>query len=122
MLIAKKDVQDAAGALKVCAGQDTVAEAAVHATYDLFKDDEIETVLLIIAKIEFNFINKEVMLQNISIMCPIISTSISNCYCIPAWLFIIGNKEVISREGTKQEDLTGIGAYALAVTPLLHFL
>ena len=99
-----------------------MAEAAVHATYDLFKDDEIETVLLINAEIEFNFINKEVMLQNISIMCPIISTSISNCYCIPAWLFIIGNKEVISREGTKQEDLTGIGAYALAVTPLLHFL
>ena len=67
--------------------------------HDLFKDDEIETI-----ENEFNSINREVMQQNISIMCLIISTFTSNCYGVPVWLFIIRNKEVISREGTKEED------------------
>ena len=53
------------------------------------------------------------MLHNISIMRPIISTSISDCYFVPARLFVIGNKEIISREGTTQGDLTVMGAYAL---------
>ena len=87
-----------------------------------FEDDEIETVLLINPENVFNFINREVMLQNISIMCPIISTFISNCYYVPARLFITRNEEAISREGTKQGDLTSMGTYVLGVTPLLRFL
>ena len=37
MDIAKKDVQQTAGSLQVCAGQDAGAEAAIHAMYDLFQ-------------------------------------------------------------------------------------
>ena len=60
------------------------------------------------------------MQQNISIMCLIISTFTSNCYGVPAWLFIIRNKQVISREGTKEKDLTAMLSYALGVTPFLY--
>ena len=40
----------------------------------------------------------------------------------PARLFVVGNHEIKSREGTTQRDTTVIGAYALGVTPLIHFL
>ena len=69
---------------------------------DLFKDDEIEAVLSIDTENTFNSVNREVMLHNISIMCSIISTFILDCYCVPARLFVIGNKEIISRKGMTQ--------------------
>ena len=62
------------------------------------------------------------MLYNISIICPIVSTNISNCYCVPARLFIIGGKELLSKKGTTQGDPTAMGVYALTVTPILYFL
>ena len=39
----------------------------------------------------------------------------------PARLFVEGNHEIKSREGTTQ-DPTAMGAYALGVTPLTHSL
>ena len=62
------------------------------------------------------------MLHNISITCPILSTFVSNCYLVPAQLFILGNKEIKSKEATTQGDPTAMAAYALGVTPLIHFL
>ena len=56
------------------------------------------------------------MLHNISIICPTI------CYLVPARLFVTGNKEVKCKEGTTLWDTIAMGAYALGVTPLIHFL
>ena len=42
-----KDVEDAAGPLQVCAGQDGGCEAAVHAMRSIFQDADIEGCLLV---------------------------------------------------------------------------
>ena len=41
---------------------------------------------------------------------------------MPVWLFVIGSKEVKSKEGTTLWDTIAMGAYALGATPLIHFL
>ena len=94
----------------------------IHAMHGMYDEEESEAMLLIDAENAFNSINRTAMLHNISIICPIVSTYISNCYCIPARLFIIGGTELLSKEGTTQGDPTSMGAYALGVTPLLFFL
>ena len=90
--------------------------------HDIFNDNETEAVLLIDAENAFNSINRKAMIHNISILCPIISSFIKNCYNIPTRLFIIGGKELLSREGTPQGDPTAMAAYAIEMTPLLMFL
>ena len=98
--------------LQVCAGQDAIAEAAIHAMYDLYQQDEaypwsMQKTLSV---------NRKAMLHNISIICSPI------CYLVPARLFVTGNKEVKCKEGTTLWDTIAMGAYALGVTPLIHFL
>ena len=122
MYIAKKDVKDAAGSLQVCAGQKAGSEAAIHAIYDVYQQDETDAVLLVDADNAFNSINKKAMLHNISLTCPLITTFIANCYMEPARLFVAWNHEIKSREDTTQGDPTAMGAYALGVTPLIRFL
>ena len=122
MYVSKKDVKEAAGSLQVCAGQEAGSEAAVHAIYDIFQKDDTEAVLRVDAENAFNSINRKAMLHNISIVCPILTTFISNCYTIPARLFVVGNFELKSREDTTQGDPTAMAAYALGVTPLIQFL
>ena len=112
----------AAGSLQVCAGQEAGAEAAIRAMYDIYNDEHSEEVVLVDAENAFNSINRNVMLHNISLLCPTISTYVSNCYQSPARLFVIIGKEILSKEGTTQGDPTSMGTYALGVTPLLHFL
>ena len=74
MNILKEDVMHAAGSLQVCAGQEAGAEAAIRAMYDIYNDEDSEGVLLVDAENAFNSINRNVMLYNISVLCPIILT------------------------------------------------
>ena len=46
MYVAKKDVKDAAESLQVYAGQETGSEAAIHAIYVVYQQDETEAVLI----------------------------------------------------------------------------
>lgn len=86
--------------LQFCAGQDAVVEAAIHAMYDLYQQDEVEGVHLVNVENAFSSINRKAILHNIPITCPTISTIISNCYLVLARLFVIGNKGLKSKEGT----------------------
>ena len=90
--------------------------------YDLFQQDETKAVLLVDPENAFSSINRKTMLHNIFITCPTLSTFISNCYLVSARLFILGNKEIKSKEETAQGDPTAMVTYALGVTPLIHFL
>ena len=90
--------------------------------YNLFQQDKTETVPLVHAENAFNSINRKAMLRNISIMCPILSAFISNCCLVLVLDFFLGNKEIKSKEGAPQGDPTAMEAYALRVTPLIHFL
>ena len=112
----------AAGSLQVCAGQEAEAEATIRAMYDIYNDEHSEAVLLVDAGNAFNSINGKVMIHNISVVCPTISTYVSNCYQSAARLFAVGGKEILSKEETTQGDPTSMGTYALGMTPLLHFL
>ena len=46
MYVAKKDVKDAAESLQVYAGQEAGLEAAIHAIYVVYHQDETKAVLL----------------------------------------------------------------------------
>ena len=70
----------------------------------------------------FNSINRKAMLHNISIICPIISNYIANSYTFNSSVFIIGGKEIRSKEGTMQGDPTSTGVYTLGINPLIQFL
>ena len=113
MNIIKKDVMHATGSLQICAGQEAGAEAGIGAVHDLYKDEYSEAVLLVNAKNAFNSMSKNIMLHNISVLCPTISTYVSNCYRSAARLFVVVGKEILSKEGTTQGDPTSMGMYAL---------
>ena len=120
--ILKKEVVSSAGSLQVCAGQEAGSEAAIHAMENIFKEESTEAVLLVDATNAFNSINRKVFLHNISILCPAISTFVTNCYTSPARLFVIGGTEIRSNEGTTQGDPVAMAIYALGITPLITML
>ena len=116
MNISKNEVIKSVGSLFVCDGQNSGVEAAIHSMHDVYNLEETEAVLLIDAENAFNLINRKVMLHNISILCPIIATFVNNCYTVPARMFVIGGKEMISNQGTTQGDPTAMAAYAIGDT------
>ena len=83
---------------------------------------DTDAVLLIDAENAFNSINRKVMLHNLKFICPIITTSIINCYAAPSRLFVVGVREILSSDGTTQGDPTAMRAYALDILPLIKFL
>ena len=120
MYIGKKRCKDAAGSLQVCAGQEAGSEAVFHAIYDVYQQDETEAVPLVDADNAFNSISRKEILHNISITCSLITPFFAICYMKPARLFVVGNHEMKSREGTTLGEPTAMGAYALGVTPLIY--
>ena len=115
--VLKKDIQDAAGNLQLCAGQLGGCETAVHAMAEIFEEDNTEAILLVDASNAFNSINRSVMIQNIKITCPSLSMFVENCYRHEIRLFVIGGAELKSTEGTTQGDPIATALYGLSLLP-----
>ena len=79
-------------------------------------------LLLTDAEDAFNSRNRSVMLHNLKFICPIIATYIINCYVTPSKLFIVGEGEILSSEGTTQGYPKALGVYALDILPLQYLL
>ena len=120
--VVKKEVISSMGSLQVCAGQEAGSEAAIHAMEKIFKEESTEAVLLVDAANAFNSINIKVFLHNISILCPAISTFVTNCYTTPARLFVIGGTEIRSNESTTQGYPVAMAIYAIGTTPLIMMM
>ena len=122
MLVMREDVLKSYATVQMCAGHRAGCEAAIHAMRDVFEQEHAEAALLVDAANAFNSVNRKAMMHNIEIICPIIATYVNNCYRYPARLFIVGGKELKSREGTTQGDPLGMAIYAIAITPLLNLM
>ena len=120
--VVKKEVISSTGSLQVCAGQEAGSEAAIHAMKKMFKEESTEAVLLVDAANTFNSIIRKVFLHNISILCPAISTFVTNCYATPARLFVTGGTETRSNEGTAQGYSVAMTIYAIGITPLIMMM
>ena len=116
------DIQSAAGPLQACAGHEAGCEAAVHAMKEIYSHDDTEAILLVDATNAFNVINRQAALHNIQVLCPSISTVLNNTYRTPVRLFVMGEGEIESTEGTTQGDPLAMAMYALAATPLIRRL
>ena len=89
---------------------------------DVFNADDGEGALLVDASNAFNSINRQAALHNISILCPALSTVLQNTYSATVRLFVVGEGEIPSTEGTTQGDPLAMAMYALAVVPLIRQL
>ena len=94
------DIVLAVGPLQTCAGQSAGSEAAVYAMKNMFDDSDCEAALLVDATNAFNCVNRQAALHNISILCPAFSTILNNTYAQPVRLFVVGEGEIPSCEGT----------------------
>ena len=108
MTIFRRNILESAGDLQLCAGQLAGCEAVVHALRSMFSEDDSDEILLVDADNAFNRIDRNVILHNIRIICPIIATYVINSYGREARLFISGGKEITSAEGTIQGDPTAM--------------
>ena len=118
--IVKDDVTKAVGNLQLCGGQDAGCEAVVHLMLDIFGTSKTEVVVLVGAENAFSSINRQVFSHNIKHICPPVVTFVRNCYNVPARLFALGGKELLSHEGTTQGDPTAMAVCRIALTPLLN--
>jgi len=122
LFVIGEDIVSAAGPLQTCAGHAAGSEAAVHAMREMFESDECEAALLVDATNAFNCVNRQAALHNISVLCPSFSTILHNTYGAPVRLFVVGEGEIHSTEGTTQGDPLAMAMYALAVVPLIRHL
>ena len=116
------DVVDPAGPFQLCAGQVGGCEAAVHAMRSVFQTPNNEAVLLVDANNAFNSLNRRAALHNINIICPSLAITLTNTYRSPVRMFVTGDGEIASTEGTSQGDPLAMAMYALAMKPLIEKL
>ena len=122
MSVVKKDVVTASSKIQMCSGQEAGCEAAIHSMRKMFEGEESEAVILVDAANAFNSINREALIHNLDVLCPIFGQYVRNCYRFPVRLFVIGGSELKSKEGTTQGDPAGMAIYAIGLTPLLDIM
>ena len=76
--------------LHLSAGQIPGMKAAVHSVHYSFQQDDTEAVLLVDASITLNSFNQKVAIENISRLCPSLSTIRINSYRYSPELFVDG--------------------------------
>ena len=116
-----EDIQEAAGALQVCAGHQAGSEAAIHVMRETFEDACKEAALLVDASNAFTTLNRKVALLNIQKQCPPLAKILINTYRLDPLLFIDG-ETLLSREGTTQGDPLAMAMYSIATVPLIKCL
>ena len=99
LFVIGEDIVSVVGPLQTYTGHAARSEAAVHAMRELFDDDQCEAALLVDALNAFNCISRQVVLHNISVLCPSFSTILQYTYSAPVHLFIVGEGEIPSSEG-----------------------
>ena len=120
MKIFRWNTLERAGDFQLCAGRHVGRETAVHALSSMLIEYDSDAILLVVADNAFNRINRNIMLHNIRIVCPINAAFIMNSYSREARLFISGDKEITSAERTTQGDPTAIPIYVLGRLALLN--
>ena len=120
MSIAKSKLIETVGCLQTCTGQSAGCEAAIHAMKEIYDEDDTDCILLVDATNAFNSLNRNTLLHNIHINCPVIAMYTNNCYRFGARLIITGGSEIHSNEGTTQGDPIAMGIYAIGITPLIQ--
>ena len=98
------DIVEACGFLQKCSGMPAGIEAAVHATRCFYKDPTTEGILLVDAKNAFKCLNCQAALHSVRHLCPALATVLQNYYQSVAHLFVSGEAELSSAEGTTQGD------------------
>ena len=116
------DVEAACGFLQKCSGLPAGIEAAVHAMQNMHEEESTEGILLVDASNAFNNLNRQAALHNVQRLCPLLATTLANCYQSPARLFVTGDGEIASREGTTQGDPLSMAFYAIATLPIINHL
>ena len=119
--LAKEDIQHACGCQQLCGGQMSGIEAGVHATREMFEEDEEQAMLLVDASNAFNSLNRQVALHNIRRTCPTIARVLINTYRNSTELFVDGDS-LLSQEGTTQGDPLAMAMFGLSTIPLIRRL
>ena len=112
------EIQQSTGSLRLCAGQPSGCEAAIHALRHIYDDTSTQAALLVDASNAFNNLNRQLALANISTICPVFSRILINIYRNDAKLFV-GGETILSQEGTTQGDPLAMAMYALALVPMI---
>ena len=94
--VLKTDIQNYVGCKQLCAGQEGGIEGGIHAATEIFRMESCEGLIQVDAKKAFNSLNRKLMLHNLEMICPELSTFGWNCYSTPARLFILGGEEIQS--------------------------
>ena len=122
MNVLKLHIKSSVGNMQLCAGHAGGCEVGVHAVVDMFNGEDTEGVIQVDASNAFNSINRKILLHNAKVICPEFATYIYNSYCVQARMFIVGGKEIKSKEGTTQGDPIAMASYGIGLTPLLDRL
>ena len=94
----------------------------IHAMSQVFVEEGTDGILLIDASNAFNQMNTSVTLHNIQITCKEMSLCIINTYRSPSWIFICGEGEILSQEGTTQWEPLAMPWYSVNTSIMIQSL